>query len=113
MLSSCETCMRLFTYQVPTYQALKGMLESVYWKPTLVWIIDAVRVMKKILSLDLGITSIGHSILNEFENDKYSLILTTLGVGIAWAAILALPYAILSKSLPAKQGHYSSPHSTV
>lgn len=26
-----------------------------------------------------------------------------LGVGIGWAAILALPYAILSKSLPAKQ----------
>lgn len=30
--------------------------------------------MKKILSLDLGITSIGYSILNEFENDKYSLV---------------------------------------
>ena len=30
--------------------------------------------MKRILSLDLGITSIGYSILNEFENDKYSLI---------------------------------------
>ncbi|RZV12758.1 type II CRISPR RNA-guided endonuclease Cas9 [Aliarcobacter butzleri] len=30
--------------------------------------------MKKILSLDLGITSIGYSILNEFENDKYSLL---------------------------------------
>ena len=23
-----------FSYQVPTYQALKGILESVYWKPT-------------------------------------------------------------------------------
>lgn len=30
--------------------------------------------MKKILSLDLGITSIGYSILNEFENDKYFLV---------------------------------------
>ena len=30
--------------------------------------------MKKILSLDLGITSIGYSLLDEFENDKYSLI---------------------------------------
>ena len=30
--------------------------------------------MKKILSLDLGITSIGYSVLNEFENDKYSLL---------------------------------------
>ena len=30
--------------------------------------------MKKILSLDLGITSIGYSILDEMENDRYSLI---------------------------------------
>jgi len=29
---------------------------------------------KKILSLDLGVTSIGHSILEEIENDRYSLI---------------------------------------
>ncbi|WP_416438485.1 MFS transporter [Phnomibacter sp. MR] len=34
---------------------------------------------------------------------KTALLFTTIGVGIAWAAILALPYAILSKSLPAKQ----------
>ena len=34
------------TYQVPTYEALKGILHSVYWKPTIVWVIDAVRVMK-------------------------------------------------------------------
>ncbi|MDD2445373.1 MAG: type I-C CRISPR-associated protein Cas5c [Clostridia bacterium] len=47
-----------FTYQVPTYQALKGMLESVYWKPTLVWIIDAVRVMKKIQTEGKGIRPI-------------------------------------------------------
>lgn len=36
------------SYQIPTYQALKGILESVYWKPTIVWIIDKVRVMKAI-----------------------------------------------------------------
>lgn len=29
---------------------------------------------KKILSLDLGITSVGYSILEELENDRYSLI---------------------------------------
>ena len=34
------------TYQVPTYEALKGILHSVYWKPTILWVIDAVRVMK-------------------------------------------------------------------
>lgn len=37
-----------FSYQIPTYEALKGILSSVYWKPTFVWIIDAVRVMKPI-----------------------------------------------------------------
>ncbi|HVJ48742.1 type I-C CRISPR-associated protein Cas5c [Desulfitobacterium sp.] len=36
------------SYQIPTYQALKGIMESVYWKPTLIWIIDKVRVMKPI-----------------------------------------------------------------
>ena len=36
------------TYQVPTYEALKGILSSVYWKPTLIWYIDAVRVMNPI-----------------------------------------------------------------
>ena len=34
-----------FTYQIPTYEALKGITESIYWKPTFVWIIDDVRVM--------------------------------------------------------------------
>lgn len=37
-----------YSYQIPTYEALKGILSSVYWKPTIVWIIDKVRVMKRI-----------------------------------------------------------------
>lgn len=37
-----------FSYQIPTYQSLKGILESVYWKPTIRWIIDRARVMKAI-----------------------------------------------------------------
>ncbi|MDR0910931.1 MAG: type I-C CRISPR-associated protein Cas5c [Spirochaetaceae bacterium] len=36
------------SYHLPTYQALKGITESIYWKPTIVWIIDAVRIMKRI-----------------------------------------------------------------
>lgn len=36
------------SYHIPTYEALKGVLSSVYWKPTIVWIIDKVRVMKAI-----------------------------------------------------------------
>lgn len=37
-----------FSYPLPTYQALKGVLESVYWKPTFIWVIDKVRIMNKI-----------------------------------------------------------------
>ncbi len=32
----------------PTYEALKGILSSVYWKPVLTWVIDAVRIMNPI-----------------------------------------------------------------
>jgi maltose/moltooligosaccharide transporter len=38
-----------------------------------------------------------------FIKDKYVLFVPMIGVGIAWAAILAMPYAILSSSLPPKQ----------
>ncbi len=42
-----------------------------------------------------------------FVKDQYGLIASMLGVGIAWAAILAMPYAMLSASLPAeKMGVY-------
>lgn len=43
-----------FSYQVPTYEALKGMVKSIYWKPTLVWVIDQVRVMKRIQTQTKG-----------------------------------------------------------
>ena len=36
------------TYLIPTYEALKGITQSVYWKPTIIWIVDSVRVMHKI-----------------------------------------------------------------
>ena len=36
------------SYHIPTYEALKGILHSVYWKPTLIWYIDEVRVMNQI-----------------------------------------------------------------
>lgn len=39
-----------FTYPVPTYQALKGITESIYWKPTIQIYIDKVRVMNPILT---------------------------------------------------------------
>lgn len=36
------------SYHLPTYEALKGVAKSIYWKPTFIWFIDKVRVMKKI-----------------------------------------------------------------
>jgi CRISPR-associated protein Cas5d len=36
------------TYQIPTYEAIKGITESIYWKPTFIWIIDKVRVINSI-----------------------------------------------------------------
>ncbi len=38
-----------------------------------------------------------------YIKDKYVLFASMIGIGVAWAAILALPYAILSSSLPPKQ----------
>lgn len=42
-----------------------------------------------------------------FVSDKIGLIMAMVGVGIAWASILSIPYAMLSGSLPsAKMGYY-------
>ncbi len=56
-----------FSYQVPTYEALKGILQSVYWKPTIIWIIDQVRVMNPIQTETKGIRPI------KYYNDKNDL----------------------------------------
>ena len=46
------------SYQLPTYEALKGILSSVYWKPTFIWYIDALRVMNPIQTEVKGIRPI-------------------------------------------------------
>ena len=38
----------LCTYQVPTYEALRGITEAIYWKPTIKWIIDRVKILNPI-----------------------------------------------------------------
>jgi len=60
-----------FTYQVPTYQALKGVLESVYWKPTFIWYIDAVRVMNRIQTESRGMRPIKMSGGNDLAYYTY------------------------------------------
>ena len=47
-----------FSYQIPTYEAMKGMVESIYWKPSIIWFVDAVRVMKRIQTESKGIKTI-------------------------------------------------------
>lgn len=42
------------SYHVPTYEALKGIVKSIYWKPSLIWVIDEVRVMKRIRTQTKG-----------------------------------------------------------
>src|SRR5258708_7653759 len=42
------------SYHVPTYEALKGVVKSIYWKPSLIWIIDEVRVMRRIRTQTKG-----------------------------------------------------------
>lgn len=43
------------SYPVPTYQALKGIVESIYWKPTILFVVDAVRVMNPIRMESKGV----------------------------------------------------------
>lgn len=57
---------------------------------------------KTVYSIALLLGGIGLTSIYLVQN-QYLLILTMLGVGIAWAAILAMPYAILSATLPANQ----------
>ena len=46
------------SYQVPTYEAIKGIAESIYWKPSIIWYVDAVRIMKKIQTESKGVKTL-------------------------------------------------------
>jgi CRISPR-associated protein Cas5d len=56
-----------FTYPIPTYQALKGITESIYWKPTIEWVVDKVRIMNLIRMESKGIRPI------KYQEDKNDL----------------------------------------
>lgn len=48
------------TYQAPTYQALKGITESIYWKPSILWIVDSVRILNPIRTESKSIRPISY-----------------------------------------------------
>lgn len=56
---------------IPSYQALKGITESVYFKPTITWIIDSVRVMRPIKTESKGIRTLNMSGGNDLSYYTY------------------------------------------
>lgn len=46
---------------IPTPQSIKGITESIYWKPSILWIVDEIRVMKPIRMEGKGIRPIGYN----------------------------------------------------
>ena len=59
------------SYQVPTYEALRGILSSVYWKPTIIWCIDAVRVVNQIQTEVKGVRPIKYQGGNDLAYYTY------------------------------------------
>ncbi len=80
-----------------------GILFALYSVFSAIFALVIVKVASKIsnkgiysLALILG----GVSFLGiPYCTDKYMLLIPMIGIGIAWATILAMPYAILSKSI--------------
>ena len=70
------------SYQVPTYEALKGILSSVYWKPTFIWRILDVRVMNPIQTEVKGIRPIKYSGGNDLAYYTYLKKLPVSGTGL-------------------------------
>lgn len=66
------------SYPVPTYQALKGIAESIYWKPTFIWVIDSVRVMSPIKMHSKGMRPI------KYQSDKNELAAYTYLTDVAY-----------------------------
>lgn len=60
-----------FSYSVPTYQALIGITEGIYWKPTIIWVIDDVRIMQKVQTESKGIRPIKLSGGNDLSYYTY------------------------------------------
>lgn len=59
------------SYAIPTYEAIKGVLHSVYFKPTIYWVIDKVRVINKIKSERKGIRPIKYGGGNDLAYYSY------------------------------------------
>jgi len=59
------------SYPIPTYEAIKGILQSIYWKPTLIWIVDSVRIMNPIKTERKGMRPIKYGGGNDLSYYTY------------------------------------------
>ncbi len=60
------------SYQIPTYQALKGITESIYWKPTIMWYIDECRIMNPIQTESKGIRPMKYPYVSKNDLSFYT-----------------------------------------
>ena len=49
------------SYHIPTYEALRGVARSIYWKPTFVWRIDKVRIINPIRTQTKGVKPLDYT----------------------------------------------------
>ena len=66
-----------FSYSVPTYQALKGIIEGAYWKPSLYYVINEVKVMQLI-------KSVSKNVLYPMSNQKQDRFVHTYLVNVEY-----------------------------
>jgi len=49
------------SYHLPTYEAIKGICKSIYWKPTFIWYVDELRVMRRIRTQTKGMKPLDYN----------------------------------------------------
>ena len=54
------------SYMIPTYEVVKNICNSIYWKPTFIWKVDSLRVLNKIQTESKGIKTLKY---NQAGND--------------------------------------------
>lgn len=59
------------SYPVPTYESIKGIVSSIYWKPSIQIIVDSVRVMNPIQMESKGVRPINYGGGNTLANYTY------------------------------------------
>jgi CRISPR-associated protein Cas5d len=70
-----------FSYPFPTYEAIKRITAAIYWKPTIIWKVDEVRIMNRIANRSVPVRtmkmdnagSAGISYYNYLTNVRYNV----------------------------------------